>query len=146
MNTDAIKPSKIPTRLFRIQIKEIHTLSPYRSNQTKYDLVFLEIQVYQSYYGLIHHVGSPPVIGIQSHASLLFAGEATGNPTHPAFIPPIFLPYGHRMTFSERLQSTLFWLWARCVNLLVFVVTDVVESNEMNLLAKARSTRRGISY
>jgi hypothetical protein len=118
MNTHAIKPSKMPTRLFHKPIKKIHALFPYRSNQTKYDLVFLEAQDFQSYYGLIHHVGSPPVIGIQSHGSLVIAGEATGNPTNPAFIPEILLPYGNRMTFYERLQSTLFWLWLRCVKIL----------------------------
>jgi len=117
MNTHAIKPSKMPTHLFRIPIKEIHTLSPYRTNQTNYDLVFLEVQ-FQSYYGLIHHVGSPPVIGIQSHAGLTVAGEATCNPTNPAFVPQITLPHGNRMAFYERLQNTLFWLWMRCVNLL----------------------------
>jgi len=118
INTHPIKPSKMLTRLFRIPIKEIHTLSTYRTNQTKYDLVFLEVQVFQSYYGLIQHFGSPPVIGIQSHVSLVIAGEATGNPKNPAFIPEVMLPYGSRMAFYERLQSTLFWLWARCVNLI----------------------------
>ena len=68
---------------------------------------------FQSYHGLIHHVGSPPVIGILSHACLLAAGEANGNPTNPAFIPEVLLPFENRMTFYERLQNTLFWLWFR---------------------------------
>jgi hypothetical protein len=92
-------------------------LLSYRSNETKYDLVILEELLFQSYHGLIHHVGSPPVIGIQSHAGVLTAGEAIGNPTNPAFISEIVLPYGDHMTFYERLQNTLFWLWLRCVNL-----------------------------
>jgi hypothetical protein len=108
----------MPTRLFSIPNKEIHTLSAYRSNETNYDLVFLEVQVFQSYYGLIHHVGSPPVIGIQSHGSLIIAGETTGNPTNPAFIPEIAFPYGDNMSFYERLQNSLLWLWLRYVNLL----------------------------
>jgi hypothetical protein len=118
MNKHAFKPSKTATRLYRIPIKGIQTLSFCRSNQTKYNLVFPEAQVFQSYYGLIHHVGSPPVIGIQSHASLAIAGEATGNPTNSAFIPQIMLPYGDRKSFYERLHSTLLRLWGRCVNLL----------------------------
>jgi hypothetical protein len=64
-------------------------------------------------------VGSPPVIGILSFESLSTAGEAMGNPTNPAFMPNIFLPYGNHMTFYERLQNTLFWLWIRSVNLLI---------------------------
>ncbi|GFG36154.1 hypothetical protein Cfor_00736, partial [Coptotermes formosanus] len=82
-----------------------------RSNESKYDLVFLEGLAFQGYHGLIHHLGSPPVIGVLSHAGLLTAGEAMGNPTNPAFIPDILLPYGSHMTFYERLQNTLFWLW-----------------------------------
>jgi glucuronosyltransferase len=88
----------------------------YRSNKTKYDLVFLEGVAYQSYHGLIHHVGSPPVIGIVSYGTVLTAGEEIGNPTNPAFIPELLLPYETHMTFYERLQNTLFWLWMRCVN------------------------------
>jgi hypothetical protein len=68
---------------------------------------------FQSYQGLIHHVGSPPVIAILSHGGLLNAGESNGNPTNPAFIPELLLPFGQRMTFYERLQNTVFWLWLR---------------------------------
>jgi hypothetical protein len=95
----------------------IFVLSTHRSNATEYDLVFLEALMYQSYHGLIHHVGSPPVIGVVSLESFLTAAEAVGIPTNPAFIPDIFLPYGNRMTFYERLQNTVFWLWIRCVKL-----------------------------
>jgi hypothetical protein len=79
--------------------------------------VFLEALMYQGYHGLIHHVGSPPVIGAASLELLWTAAEAVGIPNNPAFIPEIFLPYGNRMTFYERLQNTLFWLWIRCVKL-----------------------------
>jgi hypothetical protein len=79
--------------------------------------VFLEALLYQSYHGLIHHVGSPPVIGIVTLELIWTAAEAVGIPTNPAFIPDVMLPYGNRMTFFERLQNTLFWLWARCVKL-----------------------------
>jgi hypothetical protein len=79
--------------------------------------VLLEANFYQSYHGLIHHVGSPPIIGVISFEFLWTAAEAVGIPTNPAFIPEIFLPYGNRMTFFERLQNTLFWLWMRCVKL-----------------------------
>jgi hypothetical protein len=71
--------------------------------------------VYQSYHGLIHHVGSPPVIGVLSFECFWTAADAVGTPTNPAFIPDVLLPYRNHMTFYERLQSTLFWLWMRCV-------------------------------
>jgi hypothetical protein len=62
-------------------------------------------------------VGSPPVIGILSFESFWTAADAFGTPINPAYIPDILLPYGNRMTFYERLKSTLFWLWMRWVNL-----------------------------
>jgi hypothetical protein len=58
-------------------------------------------------------VGSPPVIGILSLECFWTAGEAVGTPTNPAFIPDMMLSYGNHMTFYERLQNTLFWLWMR---------------------------------
>jgi hypothetical protein len=102
---------------FRVPLRVTYTLFPYRSNETKYDLVFLEALVYQSYHGLIHHVGSPPFIGVVSFEGFWTAAEAVGNPTNPAFIPDVLLPYGNHMTFYERLQNTLFWLWLRYVRL-----------------------------
>jgi len=103
---------------FRVPLIVTYTVFPYRSNETKYDLVFLEALVYQSYHGLIHHVGSPPFIGVVSFEAFWTAAEAMGTPTNPAFIPDALLPYGNHMTFYERLQNTLFWLWMRYVKLL----------------------------
>jgi hypothetical protein len=94
---------------------------PSRSNATKYDLVFLEALTYQSYHGLIHLVGSPPVIGILSVECFWTTGEAMGTPTNPAFIPEILLSYGNHMTFYERLQNMMFWLWIRSVILVNIV-------------------------
>lgn len=104
--------------IFRVLLTVTHTFFPYRSNETEYDLVFLEALLYQSYHGLIHHVGSPPFIGVVSFEGFWTAPEAVGIPTNPAFIPDVLLPYGNHMTFCERLQNTLFWLWMRCVKLL----------------------------
>jgi hypothetical protein len=99
--------------IFRVPLTVTHTLFPYRSNKTEYDVVFLEALLYQSYHGLIHHLGSPPFIGTLSLEAFLTAPEAVGIPTNPAFIPDSFLSYGNHMTFYERLQNTLFWLWMR---------------------------------
>jgi hypothetical protein len=117
----------------------------YRTNQTKYDLVFLEALFFQSYYGLIHYIGSPPVIGILSLEVMWSAAEAMENPTNPAMIPQILLPYGNRMTFYERLQNTLLWLWMRCVKIWrLFIFTGLVKSNELNVLVKACSTNSSL--
>ncbi|GFG35080.1 hypothetical protein Cfor_04774, partial [Coptotermes formosanus] len=102
------------SKVVELQLSSSQIQEFVRSNKTKYDLVFLEGVAYQSYHGLIHHVGSPPVIGILSYGSVFTAAEQVGNPTNPAFIPEIALPYGSHMTFYERLQSALLWLWMRC--------------------------------
>ena len=57
------------------------------SNQSKYNLAFMEGLIFQSFHCPIQHVGSLPIITILSHGGLLTAGEANGNPTTPAFIP-----------------------------------------------------------
>jgi hypothetical protein len=72
---------------FCVPLRVTYTLFPFRSNETKYDLVFLEALVYQSYHGLVHHASSPPFIGVLSYEALWIAAEAMGNPTNPASIP-----------------------------------------------------------
>jgi len=84
----------------------------------------MEALLYPSYHGLIHHVGSPPVIGVLSLEFLWTAAEAVGIPTNPAFVPDLFLPYGNHMTFYERLQNTLLWLFGRCVKLVDIALPD----------------------
>jgi hypothetical protein len=103
-------------------MRKLHSHFIFRSNETKHDLVFLETLMYQSYHGLIHHVGSPPVIGVLSAECFWTAADAVGTPTNPAFIPELMLSYGNHMTFYERLQNTLFWLWMRCVKCEILLI------------------------
>jgi hypothetical protein len=72
-----------------ILLNVIYVHFSYRTNQKKYDLVFLEAIFFQSYYGLFHHIGSLPVIGILSLEAMWSAAEAMGNPTTPAMIPQV---------------------------------------------------------
>ena len=78
-----------------------------------FDLVFLELSRFQCYYGLVHHVGSPPVIGIRTVGITSPTLAAVGNPNNPAYFPDYYLPYTSSMTFFERLQNTLYYLWYR---------------------------------
>jgi len=75
--------------------------------------VFLELSRFQCYYGLVHHVGSPPVIGIRTVGITIPTLAAVGNPNNPAYFPDYYLPYTSSMTFFERLQNTLYYLWYR---------------------------------
>ncbi|PSN52112.1 hypothetical protein C0J52_04341 [Blattella germanica] len=90
----------------------------YRSNNTKYDLVFMEEFLFQSYYGLIHHVGSPPVIGIMPFQFFWLPAEEFAIPNNPSYVPDPGFDLTDRMTFYERMESTLWYLWLRFVNII----------------------------
>ncbi|KAJ9592373.1 hypothetical protein L9F63_015941, partial [Diploptera punctata] len=91
------------------QIQEfLHT---HPSQNRSFDLVFMELSRYQCYHGLIHHIGSPPVIGIRSVGITAATLAAVGNPNNPAYFPDYYLPYTSRMTFFERVHNTLLYVW-----------------------------------
>jgi hypothetical protein len=73
----------------------------------------MELSRYQCYYGLVHHVGSPPVIGIRTVGITNPTLAAVGNPNNPAYFPDYYLPYTSSMTFFERLHNTLYYMWYR---------------------------------
>ena len=75
--------------------------------------------MYQGYYGLIHHLGSPPWIGLLSLGYTLSAGDSIGLPSNPSYIPDVLLSYGDHMTFYERLMNSIMWLRLRQVFLLI---------------------------
>lgn len=85
------------------------------NSSRSFDLVFLELSRFQCYYGLVHHVGSPPVIGIRTVGITNPTLSAVGNPNNPAYFPDYYLPYTSSMTFFERLHNSLYYVWYRYV-------------------------------
>ncbi|PSN34576.1 hypothetical protein C0J52_18324 [Blattella germanica] len=83
------------------------------TNNSKFDLVFLEVHINQAFFGLVHKLGSPPLIGILSMGNLWAVPDFFGSSTNPSFITDCLLPYSSHMRFFERLQNTIFWLWIR---------------------------------
>ncbi|KAK7793475.1 hypothetical protein R5R35_010151 [Gryllus longicercus] len=78
-----------------------------RNNASQgYDLVFLEWLMYQAYFGIVHAVGAPPLVGIVSLGGFAVTYNAIGNPNNPAYNPEILSGNSDRMTFWERLQNT----------------------------------------
>jgi hypothetical protein len=77
--------------------------------------VFMEMSRFQCYYGLVHHVGSPPVIGIRSVGITAATLAAVGNPNNLAYFPDSYLSYTSHMTFFERLHNTAFYIWNRYI-------------------------------
>jgi hypothetical protein len=59
----------------------------------------------------VHHIGSPPVIGIRSVGITAATLAAVGNPNHPAYFPDYYLPYTSHMTFFERVHNTALYVW-----------------------------------
>ncbi|KAJ4439924.1 hypothetical protein ANN_08054 [Periplaneta americana] len=88
-------------------------LRSHPNTQRSFDLVFLELSRYQCYYGLVHHVGSPPVIGIRSVGITTATLAAVGSPNNPSYFPDNYLPYSSHMTFFERVHNTALYMWNR---------------------------------
>ncbi|KAK7788698.1 hypothetical protein R5R35_012812 [Gryllus longicercus] len=83
-----------------------------------FDLIFLEWFGYEAYYGLIHAVGSPPIVGIVSLGGSAIQYNAIGNPNNPAINPEVLAGYSDRMTFWQRLDNAytnmwMTWHWER---------------------------------
>ncbi|GFG40253.1 hypothetical protein Cfor_10075 [Coptotermes formosanus] len=93
------------------QIQEFIKAHPRTSRS--FDLVFMELHRYQCYYGLVHHVGSPPVIGIRTVGITSPTLAAVGNPNNPAYFPDYYLPYTSSMTFFERVHNTVYYVCYR---------------------------------
>jgi hypothetical protein len=89
-------------------MRKLQSHFPCRSNETKYDLVFLEALVYQCYYGLLRHVCSPPFIGVLALELFCTEDETVGSPTNPAVNPQLTHSYYNHMTLYKRLHNTVF--------------------------------------
>ncbi|XP_049952313.1 UDP-glycosyltransferase UGT5-like isoform X1 [Schistocerca serialis cubense] len=70
-----------------------------------FDVVIVERLMYQCYYGLVHKVGSPPLIGFVSLTAPSPLHVMQGNPNNPAYCPDMSLPYNDHMSFWERMYN-----------------------------------------
>ncbi|XP_047112722.1 UDP-glucosyltransferase 2-like [Schistocerca piceifrons] len=77
----------------------------------KFDLVILERLLSPCFYGLVHKVGSPPLVGYISINAGVPSLWTDGNPSNPAYIPSFMVPFSHHMSFWERLYMTWVWLY-----------------------------------
>ncbi|XP_049808950.1 UDP-glucosyltransferase 2-like [Schistocerca nitens] len=77
----------------------------------KFDLVILERLLTPCFYGLIHKVGSPPLIGYITVGAIIPSLWTDGNPSNPAYLPDSVVTSSHRMSFWERLYMTYIWLY-----------------------------------
>lgn len=76
-------------------------------SQPKFDLVFIEDLFFYAYFGLIHYVGSPHIIAIQTVEPTVMALENMGNSRNPSYVSSMPLPFSDHMTFWQRLVNTV---------------------------------------
>ncbi|XP_039293137.1 UDP-glycosyltransferase UGT5 isoform X2 [Nilaparvata lugens] len=74
-------------------------------NGTTFDLIIYEGLSYSSYLGFSELVGNPAVLSIVTVHPFPISNAKVGNPELPSYIPTIFYPYGHKMSFLERLVN-----------------------------------------
>ncbi|XP_049803192.1 UDP-glucosyltransferase 2-like [Schistocerca nitens] len=92
-----------------MQLNETSVQRFIRSGET-YDLAILEGFIYMCYYGLIHKMGSPPVVKLLTMTAPSSVYYNFGSPKNPAYMPDMWLGYSDRMNFWQRLYNTYFYL------------------------------------
>ncbi|XP_049780160.1 UDP-glucosyltransferase 2-like [Schistocerca cancellata] len=73
--------------------------------QREFDLVIMEMFLYMCYFGLVHKLGHPPVVGFWSAELFPQLHRMMGNPINPAYFPDIGDSYTDHMTFWERVVN-----------------------------------------
>ncbi|XP_049779816.1 UDP-glucosyltransferase 2-like [Schistocerca cancellata] len=71
----------------------------------KFDLVIMEMFLYFCYFGLVHKLGHPPVVGFLSAQMTPQMHRMVANPINPAYIPKLITPYTDHMTLLERADN-----------------------------------------
>ncbi|XP_049808794.1 UDP-glucosyltransferase 2-like [Schistocerca nitens] len=78
--------------------------------EQKFDLVIMETVTVFCYFGFVHQLGSPPVVGFLSAGVPGTLSYAMGDNVNPAYMADIMTSYSDRMTVWQRLQNTLSFL------------------------------------
>nr|AGC84403.1 glucosyl glucuronosyl transferases [Locusta migratoria] len=92
-----------------MQLNEPSVQKFIRSGET-FDLAILEGLAYMSCYGLLHKMGSPPVVKLLTMTAPSSVYYNFGSPMNPAYMPDMWLGYSDRMNFWQRLYNTYFYL------------------------------------
>ncbi|XP_047112266.1 UDP-glucuronosyltransferase 1A1-like [Schistocerca piceifrons] len=78
--------------------------------EQKFHLVIMETVTVFCYFGFVHQLGSPPVVGFLSAGVPGTLSYAMGDYVNPAYMTDIMTSYSDHMTFWQRLQNTLSFL------------------------------------
>ncbi|XP_049809433.1 UDP-glucosyltransferase 2-like [Schistocerca nitens] len=75
-------------------------------SKDKFDLVVLETLFFWCYFGFIHELGSPPVVGFLSVGMTPTLNSLIGNPYNPSYIPDSHSVLTSHMSFWDRMRNS----------------------------------------
>nr|CAI5843310.1 unnamed protein product [Callosobruchus analis] len=82
----------------------------YNSTDEGFDVVLTESNVSPTMYAVAAKF-KVPLVGVYSAGAWLRLNYAIGNPCPPSLYSELWSGFGDRMKFSERLRSTLYYIW-----------------------------------
>lgn len=80
-----------------------------KTNQ-HFDVIVIEVFGQESLFGLMHHFNAP-LIGVSAFGASHLTTDLVGSPNFASYVPHTITSYSDRMSFSERLQNSLYF-WA----------------------------------
>lgn len=91
-----------------------------RANQT-FDLIVIEYFNTDCYLGFAHKF-KVPLVGVSSCTMMPWLNDRFGNPDNPSYIPVNLMAHGDRMSFLERVASTVAYVYNRVVSFLMMEI------------------------
>lgn len=89
------------------------------NSDEKFDLVVMQPFLSDSFLGFVYKYNAPLVYLSPNTLSAMY-GEIVGNPITCSYIPDMYVDYDDKMTFFERLDNTLFFIFAKLARLFIF--------------------------
>lgn len=86
-------------------------LQDFLKTKQKFDLIITETFNTDCFLGFAHKF-NVPFIGLSSCTIMPWSNTRFGNPMNPSYIPVNLLPYSDQMTFIERVENTLYYIYS----------------------------------
>ncbi|VEN46987.1 unnamed protein product [Callosobruchus maculatus] len=84
----------------------------YNASGAQFDVVLAETLVSPTLYALAAKLKAP-LVGVSSLGAWIGVHYAIGNPSPPSLYSDMLLPFHRQMTFSEKVVSTVYYIWVR---------------------------------
>ncbi|XP_057664770.1 UDP-glucosyltransferase 2-like isoform X1 [Diorhabda carinulata] len=93
-------------------LKNDQFIKIYNNTEENFDVVIAQTYISPILYSLAAKFRAP-LIGVSSMGAYIGSHFAMGNPNPPSLYSEMFLPYNGRLTFYERLKSSLYYAFVR---------------------------------